>query len=127
VQIDPPTAVAQVILHRHGEWRFPRASGVITCPTMRPDGSLVMTPGYDPQTRLILIDPPPMPNVPANPSRDDALMALAILEGLLDEFPFADAASRSVALSALITPVVRAAFPVAPMHVISAPEAGSGK
>src|SRR4029077_18000874 len=56
-----------------------------------------------------------------------ALAALALLEGLLDEFPFANNASRSVALSALITPVVRGAFPVTPMHVISAPEAGSGK
>jgi putative DNA primase/helicase len=127
VSIDPPPEVAQVILHRHGEWHFPHVVGVITTPTMRSDGSLLTNPGYDPQTRLILTDPPPMPSIPATPSRDDALAALALLEGLLEEFPFADEASRSVALSALITPVVRAAFPVAPMHVISAPEAGSGK
>jgi putative DNA primase/helicase len=116
-----------VILHRYGEWHFPSVVGVITIPTMRFDGSLITTPGYDPETRLILIDPPPMPPIPAVPSRDEALAALALLEGLLEEFPFADEASRSVALSVLITPVVRAAFPVAPMHVISAPEAGSGK
>ena len=127
VLVDPPTAVAQVILHRQGEWRFPSVVGVITTPTVRPDGSLLVQPGYDAKTRLILMDPPPMPAVPKYPSRDDALAALAVLDGLLDEFPFADKASRSVALSALITPVVRAAFPVAPMHVISAPEAGSGK
>jgi hypothetical protein len=125
--VDPPTAVAQVILHRHGEWRFPAVVGVITTPTMRSDGSLLLVPGYDARTRLILVDPPPMPAVPQNPTRDDALGALALLESLLDEFPFADQVSRSVALSALITPVVRGAFPVTPMHVISAPEAGSGK
>jgi putative DNA primase/helicase len=50
-----------------------------------------------------------------------------LLEGLLKEFPFADKASLSVALSCLITPVVRAAFPVAPMHVACAPTAGTGK
>jgi len=127
VQIDPPTAVAQVILHRHGEWRFPTVVGVITTPTMRPDGSLLVLPGYDARTRFILVDPPPMPAVPQNPNRNDAHATLALLDSLLDEFPFADQASRSVALSALITPVVRGAFPVTPMHVISAPEAGSGK
>lgn len=46
---------------------------------------------------------------------------------LLEEFPFVDEVARSVALSGLITPVVRGAFPVAPMHVSHAPVAGSGK
>src|ERR1700676_3447829 len=41
VPVDPPSAVAQVILHRVGEWRFPSVAGVITTPTMRPDGSLL--------------------------------------------------------------------------------------
>jgi len=127
VPIDPPPAVAQVILHRFGEWRFRPVVGVLTTPTMRPDGSLLLEPGYDAATRLILCDPPAMPPILRNPSRRDALAALTLLDHLLDEFPFADAASRSVALSALITPVVRGAFPVAPMHVMSAPEAGSGK
>jgi putative DNA primase/helicase len=127
VAVNPPAEVAQVILHRQGEWRFPPVAGVITTPTMRPDGSLLLTAGYDAATQLILIDPPPMPFIPMSPRRNDALAALALLACLLEEFPFADEASLSVALSALITPVVRAAFPVAPMHVVSAPEAGSGK
>jgi putative DNA primase/helicase len=127
VLIDPPTSVAQVILHRQGEWRFPPVVAVITTPTMRPDGSLLVLPGYDARTRFVLVDPPPMPAIAKTPRRDDALAALVLLDGLLDEFPFADEASRSVALSALITPVVRGAFPVTPMHVVSAPEAGSGK
>ena len=127
IKIDPPASVAQVILHRQGEWGFPPVVGVITTPTMRPDGSLLVKAGYDAQTRLILIDPPPMPSISADPSRGEALAALSVLESLLEEFPFTDEPSRSVALSALTSPVVRGAFPVAPMHVISAPEAGSGK
>jgi len=127
IAIDPPPAVAQVILHRFGEWHFRSVAGVITTPTMRPDGSLLIRPGYDEMTRLVLCDPPEMPPIPDNPRREDALAALALLDSLLDEFPFVDSGSRSVALSALITPVVRGAFPVTPMHVISAPEAGSGK
>jgi len=127
VRIDPPSPVAQLILHRYGEWRFRPVVGVLTTPTMRPNGSLLLEPGYDAATRFILCDPPAMPPIPHSPSRRQALTALEVLDGLLEEFPFADAASRSVALSALITPVVRGAFPVAPMHVMSAPEAGSGK
>ena len=127
VAINPPSEIAQLILHRFGEWTFSRVVGVITTPTLRPDGTLLVTEGYDPATQLILMDPPSMPVIPDRPSRDDALAALKLLDGLLDEFPFADSASRSVALSSLITPIVRGAFTVAPMHAARAPIAGSGK
>ena len=100
---------------------------MIACPTMRPDGSLLVKQGYDPATRLILIEPPAMPPIPDQPTRDDALRALALLEDLVCESPFEDEASKSVALSGLITPVVRGAMPVAPMHASSAPTAGTGK
>ena len=68
-----------------------------------------------------------MPPIPDQPTRDDALRALALLEDLVCESPFEDEASKSVALSGLITPVVRGAMPVAPMHASSAPTAGTGK
>ncbi|MFD2135068.1 hypothetical protein ACFSLT_07185 [Novosphingobium resinovorum] len=123
---DPPRPVAATILSRDGEWQFPRL-GVITTPTLRPDGTILSTPGYDAQTQLLLMDPPRLPAIPEQPTRADALKALAFLNALLDEFPFVDEASRSVALSGLITPVVRGAMQVAPMHVTSAPVAGSGK
>lgn len=127
VPTDPPPTAAMVLLSRDGEWRFRRLSGVITTPTLRPDGTILEEPGYDAATQLLLLDPPAMPKLASKPSRKVALAALARLDGLLDEFPFTDPASRSVALSALITPVVRGAIPVAPMHVTKAPVAGSGK
>jgi putative DNA primase/helicase len=68
-----------------------------------------------------------MPTVLVRPSVEDAQRALQLLEELLAEFPFADDVSKAVALSALMTPIVRGAFPVAPMHVCSATAAGSGK
>jgi putative DNA primase/helicase len=127
VLTDPPRPVAATILARDGEWRFPRLAGVITTPTLRPDGTILSTPGYDPGTQLLLLDPPCLPMMPAKPTKAQAMEALVALDALLDEFPFVDEASRSVALSGLITPVVRGAMPVAPMHVTSAPVAGSGK
>lgn len=127
VRTDPRTNVAQIILERDGEWGFRKLAGVITTPTLRPDGTLLSEPGYDEATRLLLIDPPTMPAIPSEPSKQDALKAAQTLDGLLDEFPFVDAPSRSVALSALITPVVRGAMAVAPLHATTAPVAGSGK
>jgi putative DNA primase/helicase len=122
-----PMTVATTLLERDGVWRFQEIVGVIATPTMRPDGSLLLKKGYDAATRLLLIEPPKMPEIPDHPTREDALKALALLEDLISESPFDDEASKAVALSALITPVVRGAFAVAPMHVSSAPVAGSGK
>lgn len=127
VAVNPPAQLAQIILSRDGEWPFRRLSGVITTPTIRPDGSILREPGYDEATQLLLLDPPAMPKLPAKPSKLVAERALKRLDSLLDEFPFVDDASRSVALSALITPVVRGALAVSPMHVTKAPVAGSGK
>jgi putative DNA primase/helicase len=124
---DPPRQVAQIILSRDGEWTFPRLAGVLTTPTIRPDGTILKEPGYDPATRLLLVDPPKLPLMPERPTREHAQCALEALDELLRDFPFASKASRAVALSALITPVGRGALPVAPLHAMSAPAAGSGK
>jgi putative DNA primase/helicase len=125
--IDPPHDLAKIILARDGDWHFRPLTGIITTPTLRRDGTILVEPGYDPATRLLLIEPPPMPAIPRRPSRDDALAALDMLDGLLGEFPFVNDASHSVGLSALMTPVVRGALQVAPMHTVNTPEAGSGK
>jgi putative DNA primase/helicase len=134
--IDAPTDVATTILKRRGEWRLPPVLAIISTPTIRPEGSILDAPGYDPATRFILHDPPPIPHI--DPTRANAEKSLRLLDNPLDEFPFADqeddtaesraaSPSRNVALSALITPIVRGAFPVAPLHAVTAPVAGSGK
>jgi hypothetical protein len=127
VLTNPPNETAATVLARAGDWTFLRIVGVISTPTMRPDGSLLMTKGYDEVTGLLLVEPPPMPVIPDKPSREDALAALALIEGLIVGFPFVSDVDRAVALSAIITPVVRGAFPVTPMHASRAPTAGSGK
>jgi putative DNA primase/helicase len=123
----PPNEVAELILARVGYWPFRPISGVIATPTIRPDGSLLAVPGYDKAAGLWLNDLPSMPAIPDKPTRCDAEQALKVLNELLDGFPFVDRAARAVALSGMITPVVRAAMSVAPMHVASAPAPGTGK
>lgn len=124
---DPPKNVALTVLSRDGEWQFRRLAGVITTPTLRPDGTILLEAGYDEATQLLLLEPPTLPPIPERPSRDHALSALAVLDTLLSEFPFADDPSYSAALSALLTTVVRGALSAAPMHATTAPVAGSGK
>jgi putative DNA primase/helicase len=125
--INPPEEVARGILAGQDGWLFPSVAGVITSPTLRPDGSILATEGYDPTTKLYVAKIPKMPPIPATLTKEDAARALSYLEALLTEFPFEDAASRSVALSGVLTTVCRGAFPVAPMHAITAPTPGSGK
>lgn len=124
---DPPMDVAATLNARYGDWQFPAVTGIIGTQTMRRDGSLILGAGYDPRTGLILVDPPELPDMVAEPTREDALDALILLKELLAEFPFIGLGSLAVALSALITPVVRAALDAVPMHATTAPQAGSGK
>jgi putative DNA primase/helicase len=96
---------------------------------MRPDGSILSAPGYDPATRLyhaVNDDLILSPEV-NRPTKQDAARALQLLCGLLIEFPFVNDASLAVALSALISPVVRGAMQVVPLHAFRATTAGSGK
>ena len=127
LKTDPPLEIAATVLARVGDWTFPAVSGVVSAPTMRPDGSLLTAQGYDRATRLLLVEPPPLPAIPDSPTKQEALDALRLLEDLLVGFPFVDNVARAVALSALITPVVRGAFSVTPMHASRAPTPGSGK
>ena len=125
--VDPPREVARLLLARAGNWRFSPVVGIIQTPVMLVGGNILSIPRYDKKSGLILFEPPPMPPIPDCPTRQDAQAALSRLEGLLQDFPFVDGASKSVALSALITPAVRPALKVAPMHVIRSPASGTGK
>jgi Bifunctional DNA primase/polymerase, N-terminal len=127
LKTNPPQDIAITVMARVGDWIFPAISGVISTPTMRPDGSLLTEQGYDKATGLLLVEPPPMPAIPDQPTREDALKALEMIEGLLVNFPFVDEVAHAVALSAILTPIVRGAFPVTPLHASRAPTAGSGK
>jgi Bifunctional DNA primase/polymerase, N-terminal len=124
----PPTDIAELVLARAGHWPFPEVRGVLAAPSLRPDGSLLDKAGYDLDTGMYLLDPPAMPDIPEQPTERDGRRALAVLAKLLDSFPWqGDDDSRAVGVSALVSPVVRAALPTVPLHAISSPEAGTGK
>lgn len=49
--VDPPKKVVAT-LSALGNWQFPEVVGVVSAPTLRPDGSLLSQRGYDAPTRL---------------------------------------------------------------------------
>ena len=128
VSIDAPIKVATTYRQRVGHWKLPVLAGIINAPTLRPDGSILATPGYDPETGLLLdIGGTRFPTVREQPTKDHASRALKVLEDLVGTFPFVDFPSRSVALSAILTSCIRRSLPTAPLHGFTAPTAGSGK
>jgi hypothetical protein len=128
--VDPPGQVVHAYRDRVGYWRLPVLAGIIAAPTLREDGSVLDAPGYDPKSGL-LFDPcgASFPSIPTNPTMEDARASLAKLWALIETFPFVDASGtdRAVALSAMLTCVVRRSLRTAPMHAFTAPTAGSGK
>jgi putative DNA primase/helicase len=127
VACEPPAEIVNMVLAGAQRQIFPPIRGIVATPVLRPSRTIIDRSGYDAETGYYLVDPPPMPPIPAAPTRDDALTALAMLDDLLMEFPFVDGVSRSVAYSGLITPLVRAACDVVPGHLFTAPKQGSGK
>jgi putative DNA primase/helicase len=126
--VGPSPDVVSALLSRYGKWSFSTITGIICAPTLRRDGTVLAREGFDAATGLLVRGPlPEMPTVAAKPSRNEAERAIGTLDKLFDEFPFVDDASRSVALSGVITPVVRAALTCVPMHASTAPNWGAGK
>jgi putative DNA primase/helicase len=128
VQCHCPDDIAKRYLARDGNWRVPALLGVVTAPTLRPDGTVLDVPGYDAASGL-LFDPlgVDFPPVPERPTKEDAKRALKEIDEVIKHFPFATKAARSVALSLLLSTVSRAALTAVPLHAFDAPVAGSGK
>src|SRR5262245_59441818 len=126
VTVDPPRAAAEALLAREGLWSIPYVSGAITTPTLRSDGSLLAEKGYDSTTGLYLspgFELPPM----REPTRHAAEAGLARVSTLLNECSLLPPLDRSVALSGVLTTLVRGTLPTAPMYFIRAHAPGTGK
>ena len=104
-----------------------KLTAVITVPTLRPDGSVLDTAGYDIQTGL-LYDPMGREiKVPHSPTLEQAVVALNELWFPFQDFPFCGPLDRAVHLAALLTSTVRSSLPAAPGFAYDAPVQGSGK
>jgi hypothetical protein len=126
--IDAPDKVADTYLSRRGAWKLPVLAGIIHHPFLRADGSICETAGYDSISGLLFKpEGEHYPSIPPQPSKADAIGALAKLADLIKEFPFVQAKDRAVALSAILTTLDRRSMATAPLHAFTAPAAGTGK
>lgn len=108
---------------------LPPLDGIAASPYLDPRGNVVAADGYNPATRLVLqCGGFRMPEVPGEPSAEDVAQAVKLLTAdWLGDFPFATDADRTNAVAVLLTLTGRMFFPLAPLFVIDASTAGSGK
>lgn len=92
-------------LYERGQWPGIRVlRGVIDTPVLRPDGTVLFRPGYDPMTGLLLRPAIDFGSIAENPTREDALAALAELLEVVVDFPFETPAHRAAWVAAVLTP-----------------------
>jgi hypothetical protein len=103
-------------------------SGIVESPTIRVDGSILQTPGYDRQTGLIFRSSISFPSVPESPTRDDASRAVAELLEVLVDFPVQDDADRSAWVSMVLSMIGRSCIDgYVPLFAVTANIRGAGK
>ena len=124
----PPTWAVETLLARR-VWPFPLLEGVVTAPTLRPDGSVLDLPGYDPDTGLFLavngVDYPP---IPQRPTLDAARTAIGTLHQVFIDFPWLASHHFSATLAAVLALAGRYAIRGSvPLHAVRSTNRGSGK
>jgi hypothetical protein len=124
---DPPSKVCDAVLEAGSGRNLKPLEAVISAPTLRRDGTVLDTPGYDTASRLLYEPAADVPAIPESPTEIDARRALNTLWWPFNTFPFVDPTARGVYLAGLLTACVRPALPTAPGFGLDAPTQGSGK
>ena len=131
IPVSPPKELAESILAlKPHEWPFPALDGVVEMPVMRPDGSILDTPGYDAETSLYYAPYGQLQvcKVPDAPTGTDVKNAVTFIEDVIGEFPYADRADRANAWGLLFTPFLRTIIKRhIPLGLVNAPKPGTGK
>jgi hypothetical protein len=126
---DEPMVDVVRAIYSHTEWGLRPLVGLTECPVIRPDGSILDVPGYDPDTGLWFEPSTTFLPVAGNPTREDAMRAATfIVDEMVCDFPFQTSAHMSAWLAAFLTPLARPAIDGnVPMFGIDANSRGSGK
>ena len=116
-------------VHARGSWRDVRAlEGVVECPMLRPDGTVIQTEGFDPLTGVLYLPSREFVPVPEYPTEVEVRSALAAIYDVVSDFPFKEPCHRAAWLAALLTPLARFAFEgPSPLNLVDGNTAGAGK
>jgi len=125
---NPPREVVRYVLSSDS-LPFPKLVGVTESPLLRPDGTILQKPGYDPETGY-LYKPSEgfeMPEVPLNPTKEKIEDAVDLVKEVFCDFPFVDEASRANTIALMLTPLLKTIIPKIPLAMIDATKWGTGK
>ncbi|MDI5974779.1 hypothetical protein [Amycolatopsis magusensis] len=125
----PPATVLAPVLARKS-WARPVLHRIISTPVLRPDGTLLQTPGYDPATGFYLAANSHLAPIPEQPTPDQVAAAREfLLDRFLADFPWRDhQADRANYLALLATPLIRPfTRALSPFGMIEASMPSSGK
>lgn len=109
---------------------LPLLQGVTHTPTIRKDGTVLDTPGYDDTTGLLYLpdETVTVPPIPDNPTAARIRKAVKLILEPIKEFPFVTEHDRATWIGLAFTPALRPLFPPPyQMGVITATNPGSGK
>ena len=114
----PAWAVSGIAARR--EWPGLRPlSALVTTPVLRPDGTVLESPGYDLVTGLYLAPHAHHPRVPEHPTQADARAAAEALLASVRHIPFATPVDRAAWLAmALTTPARFAVGAASPLCIV---------
>jgi hypothetical protein len=126
--VHPPAWLVAGV-HERGEWPGLRPiEAVVESPVLRPDGTILDAPGYDPATGLLSEPNAEFPAVPDSPTAADLKAAKETLLALVKDFPFASKDHEAAWIAALLTPLARFAIRgPCPLFVFDANAPGTGK
>jgi len=127
VDDDPPQKVVKAVLSHGAARRLKALDAVITAPVITPDGTLVNTPGYHADSRLVLDVAEPLPPIPDIVGLEAVRKAVGVLMHPFKDFPFCTPLDKAIYLAALMTAVQRPVLTTAPGFALDAPVQGSGK
>lgn len=106
----------------------PVLRGVVTSPVLRPDGTLVQRPGFDPATGLYYHHRLKISPVPDRPDRTSVDWARNVVSTVFSDFPFVAPSDRAQYIGSLFTPIIRPYAPgPTPLVAITATSPASGK
>lgn len=143
IAVPPPLEVVEDLMALPSvQWGVPPLEFVVEVPTLRPDGTVLGTPGYDPISRMLYAPAADFHMEPIPDVIDSVELEFAVdmLHDAICDFPFADTEpgssteyadgnpNRANMIGLLLTPIVRPAIKgVVPLALIDAPQAGTGK
>jgi len=125
----PPLAVVKSVLATPDP-ALPVLVGIVNTPVFGRSGTLLTTPGYHPDARLLYAPVPgfTVPSIPTKPSAAEISAARDLLcDDLLGDFPFVGPAEMAHVIALLLLGFLRGMIDgPTPLHLIEKPSPGSG-